>query len=365
MALKLIAIVSLIGCAHAASTVPVSGTAPLSERIGRDRDQLEAPATRAQAERDLADVAGELAALEKKQPGDAKLHYLRSKALRYLEKLPEARDELNTAVRLAPGDTRAADDLGSVLLKLKQPEAAAELLRRAVTLPGAGVYTWFFLGNAQQELGQRDAALESYEQALKLEPDAENAHFNAGLLRQLKGDVAGSRPHFEALVRLDPEDAIGHAKLMQTYQSLGLWSLRDQEREKLLALHKQGKTKGVDFGREQFAVGDKWIFASEYYEPKPPWNVRYEFAVLPNAYTSKSLFTVQLESDDGDQEIAHANGLPAGLRLYTVDGTWPGAHATYAFFHGEPTYEEVRALAVKVVEGTAKSVSSTTVKPAK
>jgi hypothetical protein len=122
---------------------------------------------------------------------------------------------------------------------------------------------------------------------------------------------------------------------------------------------------GNDFGREQFAVGDKWVFASEFYQPKPPWNVRYQFAVLPNAYTSKPIFTIELESNDAEQEIAHAGGLPANQRRYTVDGMWPNNHVTYAYLDREPTYEELRAIAVKVLEGNAKSISSTTVEPTK
>jgi hypothetical protein len=38
---------------------------------------------------------------------------------------------------------------------------------------------------------------------------------------------------------------------------------------------------------------------------------------------------------------------------------------TYAYLDREPTYEELRAIAVKVLEGNVKSISSTTVETAK
>jgi len=45
-------------------------------------------------------------------------------------------------------------------------------------------------------------------------------------------------------------------------------------------------------------------------------------------------------------------------RIYPLDGYWPGgAHATYGFYKGTPTYETVRAVVIDVLEGRRRAIS--------
>src|SRR5207253_302749 len=99
---------------------------------------------------------------------------------------------------------------------------------------------------------------------------------------------------------------------------------RDAARKRVLALHRLGKTRGIDFGREQFAVGGEWVHASEVYEPTAPRHVTYRFSVLPDPYTTRPRIVFTLESLDSDQAIARRERhLPPGVRVYTLDANTP------------------------------------------
>jgi hypothetical protein len=59
-----------------------------------------------------------------------------------------------------------------------------------------------------------------------------------------------------------------------------------------------------------------------------------------------------LESDDVDQASwakAHASLAAAGERAYSLDGYGAGTHRTFRNYSGKPSYDQVKADVVKVL----------------
>ena len=54
---------------------------------------------------------------------------------------------------------------------------------------------------------------------------------------------------------------------------------------------------------------------------------------------------------------------PPNLRRFHLDSYWENGHATYAMFAGEPTYDEVRELVVKILKKELNPASATVVTP--
>jgi hypothetical protein len=54
---------------------------------------------------------------------------------------------------------------------------------------------------------------------------------------------------------------------------------------------------------------------------------------------------------------------PRETRLFHLDAYRENTHATYAMFPGEPTYDEVRALVVKILNKEINPSSATVVAP--
>ncbi|MGC4123276.1 MAG: tetratricopeptide repeat protein [Myxococcales bacterium] len=386
----------VLACSLSAAPGGDSGKADLGSvesRIQADREQLSRPKERDAALEDLRAVADQLEKTVAARPQDARALFLLGRASLYLERMPRARTAFEAASKLSPDDPRttfylgyclsalgergaalpvleravkldpknaaAYEELGRLHLDEHRPEQAVAALEKACSASGARPDAFYSLGVALGMLGRHSEATAKFQKAAERDPTFGDAQFNAGLGLHLAGDYAGARRHFEAASKLDPEDAVAHAKLVQVYQSLGLSERRDQERAKVLALHAQGKTRGPDFGVEQFAVGDKWVFASEHYEPKPPKNVHYSFAFLPNSHSTQRLATFTIESGDFEQRAVP--DLKPGQRVFTLDQTLPnGDHATFGFFVGPRPYAELRQMVLDADSGKTKPISSTT-----
>lgn len=51
-----------------------------------------------------------------------------------------------------------------------------------------------------------------------------------------------------------------------------------------------------------------------------------------------------------------------GERLFHLDGYFKNGHATYGMYHPAPTYDETRGIVIKILEGKARAISSSTFK---
>lgn len=341
---------------------------------------------------DLEALARELEAGLRKSPGDARLHGLLARTAFYLQRKEKALAEAERALALAPDQaeshyikafllggqdkagaalahaTRATELepqrgrywqlLGTLHLQLDELARAREALDKTLVLEPENAQAHFLVGLLAMEQGRPDEALASYEKAREYEPELALAHYNAGQLLQLRGEAAAALERFQQAAELEPEDWRTRTKLVQLHQTLGDKEKRDAEREALLLLRQAGKVDRDYFVREQFQEAGRGVMVVENFELEGDWARRYEFQVYGPDQERPEL-VVSLGSYAYTNAFAREKD-PEGPRLFHLDGYHPdGAHDTYGFFNGEPSYDETREMVVSILKGELEPMSST------
>jgi tetratricopeptide (TPR) repeat protein len=241
----------------------------------------------------------------------------------------------------------------------KNYEQALAALRKVIELEPTNSRAHSAAGGMFLRMEKWEDGILLLQKALELNPRNLPAMQNLGLACQNIGKPAESNQVYEAFLQLEPDNWRARAKLVQNYQALGDVEACDREREKLLAMRKEGKVDQDSFCREQFRVGDNKVMAMEYFELSGERAKRYVFHVIDSS-SGKTLYRVSLGSYELTDQIAHQTGeLKPGERGFHLDGYYPDEHRTFAFYNKEPTYEETRKLVVEVIEGKAQPISAT------
>jgi tetratricopeptide (TPR) repeat protein len=224
----------------------------------------------------------------------------------------------------------------------------------------------FLAANELMDQQKPAEALVRYKEAFALRPDSPAIPFNAGLAAYLSGNYYAAVDMWKKLKTLDPTDWQARAKLVQAYQALGRTADRDTERSELFELRKSGQSpelsKQEKYCREQFTANGLKVMVFEHFELKGDRALRYVFSVLDNTGKAEA-YRISLGSYEDTNAIWREATKPTpkkGERLFHLDSYSPDMHATYGMFSPEPSYEETRAMVVKVLEGKSKALSSTT-----
>jgi tetratricopeptide (TPR) repeat protein len=239
-----------------------------------------------------------------------------------------------------------------------QSAAALAAFRKAAQLDPKDGKSRLMAGTVLMEAGKEAEALELFKQAVAAEPAYAMAHYNVGQLYQNGGKYEESLAAFRAAAKLLPDDYRVRAKVIQNLQALGRPKERDQERDSLLKLHKDGKVPAPMYCREQFTVGKEKVMAFEYFELKGERAVRYAFNVLDETGADVKC-RISLGSYPMTNAIARQTGtIGKDGRIFHLDGYYAdGEHRTFGMFTKEPTYEETRKMVAEVIEGKMKPQS--------
>jgi protein O-mannosyl-transferase len=120
------------------------------------------------------------------------------------DKLAEAVQQYEAALRAEPNYAEAHNNLGTVLLRLKRWDEAIEHQVAAARLKPEFLYV-FNLANAFADAGKANDAIAQYQQALRLDPDSSASHHNLGLVLQGQGRTQEATAEFSAALKLQPE----------------------------------------------------------------------------------------------------------------------------------------------------------------
>lgn len=228
----------------------------------------------------------------------------------------------------------------------------------------------FKAGNELMEQQKFSAALARYKEALVILPNDPAVLFNGGLAAYNSKDYAQAANLWKRLKAVDTSDWHVRAKLIQAYQALDQLPERDAERSELFELWKSGKNAGLkqqfQYCRDQFEVNGKKVMAFEHFELKGNRALRYVFSILNEAGDGEE-FRISLGSYELTNSIWRETTEPKpkeGERLFHLDGYFKNGHATYGMYFPEPSYDQVRSIAIRVLEGKDKAVSSSTIVPA-
>jgi hypothetical protein len=212
------------------------------------------------------------------------------------------------------------------------------------------------------------AALTGAKAILADNPDSPKANKLVGVVLLDQHKATAALPYFNIALRLSPGDPTINALLLQAYAESGDRVHRDQQLAILRNYHDDGKhpifAQIPSFLIETIPVGDKTVQAAEFYQPSGQFHFYYRFNVFDATGHMQSFFA--LESDDADQPLfakQHPKQAAAGQRRFSLDGysrTANGkvAQALYMFFNGQPSYDDVRNLVVKLVQEGKEPVSA-------
>ena len=223
----------------------------------------------------------------------------------------------------------------------------------------------FNKGNAAMEKRKPAEALTHYKQALAILPQEPAILFNAGMAAFGAKDFTAALDFWKQMKELEPSDWHVRSKLIQTYQALGKTAERDTERAELFAMWKKGEPQELkqefEYCRDQFEVNGHRVMAFEHFELKGDRALRYVFSIL-DATEQAEDWRISLGSYNTTNAIWRETHKPKpkeGERLFHLDGYFKGGgHATYGMYFPEPTYDETRAIVVKILEGKTNPVST-------
>jgi len=136
-------------------------------------------------------------------------------------RLPEAIDQLETALRLRPDYAEAHNNLGDALARSRRlPEAIAQFVA-ALRLEPNYVVARDNLGSALIQSGRREEAIGQFRQVLQLQPDLAEAHASLGFALASTGRLEEAIPELQQALRLDPAAPNPHYYLGLALRSTG------------------------------------------------------------------------------------------------------------------------------------------------
>jgi tetratricopeptide (TPR) repeat protein len=136
--------------------------------------------------------------------GNYMAHYNMGNLFSRQNKLPEAVQHYEAALKAEPNYAEAHNNLGAVLLRQGLFEEALEHYATAVRLKPEYLY-YFNLANAQVDAGKPADAVPNYQQALRLNPNSSQAHHNLGMALQAQGKADAAMAEFRAALQLQPD----------------------------------------------------------------------------------------------------------------------------------------------------------------
>lgn len=226
----------------------------------------------------------------------------------------------------------------------------------------------FETANTFMEQGKPDQALVHYKKVLAIMPNDPSVLYNGGMAAFASKDHPYAVELWKKLTALDPLDWRARTKLIQVYQAMGKLPERDKERGELFQMWKSKKpdelSQEFQYCRDQFEVSGEKIMVFEHFELKGERALRYVFSIV-NETEDGEKFRISLGSYEFTNAVWRASKKPAPKadeRLFHLDGYFKnGSHATYGMYFPEPSYDEMRAKVIEILEKKASPVSSTTV----
>jgi protein O-mannosyl-transferase len=120
------------------------------------------------------------------------------------DKLTEAMQQYEAALRAEPNYAEAQNNLGTVLLCLRRFDEAVEHHLAAVRIRPEFLYV-LNLANAYADAGKTTEAIAQYQQALKLNANSSAAHHNLGVVLQEHGRTQEAAAEFRIALQLQPD----------------------------------------------------------------------------------------------------------------------------------------------------------------
>jgi tetratricopeptide (TPR) repeat protein len=156
---------------------------------------------------------------------------------------------------------------------------------------------------------------------------------------------------WQRLIKIEPENWRAWAKVVQCSQALSNVKQRDDARDRVIELYKQGKVDQKCFCREQFFSGDKKIMALEYFKPDTELGVEMVFRVSSKTAPEVPSRRYTLGEIASDTQVARElKEIGPNDHMYSIDGFDQRGQWLLSMTTKKPSYEQLRAMVVADLE---------------
>jgi Flp pilus assembly protein TadD len=154
-------------------------------------------------------------------PNSYRAHYKYGTALQGANRIPEATEELRTALQIAPKEDAIRYEYAHALMKQgRVGEASAELQKLLEKTPGNADYHSDY-AYVLASSGLKDKALEEFETSVRLDPKSARVHFNYAMALGQNNQPEQAMAEFEKCLELNPKSAEAHYYLGHMYYEKG------------------------------------------------------------------------------------------------------------------------------------------------
>ncbi len=123
-------------------------------------------------------------------------------ALLYMQKLPEAEQQLQQATRMAPDNPRGWYNLALAEMDSADQKQALEDMQHVLTIDASDADAHYFVGSLYLSLGDFNAAIAAFQSALKLRPLHASAEFGLARALQRAGKTEEAHQHLKVFQHL-------------------------------------------------------------------------------------------------------------------------------------------------------------------
>jgi tetratricopeptide (TPR) repeat protein len=134
-------------------------------------------------------------------------------AMQQLDRIPEAEELFQQALRLNPNSIDSHAKLGNIFLQEGKVSEALAHYEQVLSMYPNSAEAHYYCGLALMELGKVPEAVEQYEQTLRIKPDFVEAHLNLGVELEKLGRTTDAIRHYEETLRIRPESPEAHLDL--------------------------------------------------------------------------------------------------------------------------------------------------------
>jgi tetratricopeptide (TPR) repeat protein len=285
------------------------------------------------------------------QPNCAAMHAFQGHMLAVAKDFAAAEMSYRRALALNPQDTDSRTAVAICLVKLGRNDEALIFARETVRLAPTDFMAVCAYAGMVHDAGNKAEWERVLKSAIESNPQGVEVRefYAVGLFcHQRFADAYAQRVE---LARLTPDEIDNEIKLLMVATAGNMATETKRHWERMVEFRRTGKFTKDFVPRELLAAASKKVMAFEYFESRGEAGYKYAFSVRDK--DDKEEFRIVLGTYDKLNEHFRSQGkLKESERVFSLDTIRGEERQHYGIYPTLPTYEQTRALAIEIIEGT-------------